>query len=334
MEEILLFAAKAFVIVIAFALITIIVVMASSKKSKKSEFEAEPLHEKYKDIKFFMQSLTFNKKEMKQLKKDMKKEEKDEKNKEPSKKVYVLNFDGDVQADEVSSLREEVTAILQVVKPEDEVVVKVESPGGVVHGYGLAAAQLNRIRESGAKLTVCVDKVAASGGYMMAVVAHRIISAPFAIIGSIGVVAQVPNFHKILKKNEIEYKEYTAGDFKRTVSVFGEITPKGEQKFIEQLESTHSLFKNFVSKYRPQLNLAEVATGEYWFGEDALKKNLVDELSTSDDYLLKRAKDCVIFELKYEKKKSLAEKLSSQLGHVLQKSLMKTIEKLDRRIHF
>ncbi len=243
----------------------------------------------------------------------------------------MLNFDGDLEASDTENLREEITALLQVATAEDEVVVKVESPGGVVHGYGLAASQLLRIRERGIPLTVCVDKVAASGGYLMACVANRIVAAPFAILGSIGVVAQVPNFHRVLKKHDVDFKEYTAGEYKRTVSLFGEITPKGEERFQERLHDTHILFKNFVHRFRPQVDLGKVATGDYWFGEEALHLGLVDELKTSDDLLLSFDKETPIFELNYQVKHTLADKLSGIVGQALTKSLHQAIRSFENQ---
>ncbi len=232
-----------------------------------------------------------------------------------AKKLFVLNFKGDIKASQVDSLREEITAVLQLATTHDEVVVRLESPGGVVHGYGLAASQLLRFRERQIPLTVCVDKVAASGGYMMACVANHVVGAPFAIFGSIGVVAQVPNLNRLLKKHEVDYKEYTAGEFKRTVSMLGEITPKGEQKFLEQLEDTHELFKKWVGGNRPLINLGEVCTGEYWYGQKAKELGLIDEILTSDDYLLRAFKaERPIYEIKYEKKRHLSEKISDFMG--------------------
>ena len=108
--------------------------------------------------------------------------------------------------------------------------------------YGLAASQMQRIRDKKLKLTVCVDKVAASGGYMMAVVADKIIAAPFAVLGSIGVLAQVPNFHRLLKKHDVDFEMLTAGKYKRTLTMFGENTDKGREKFQEDIEDTHVLF--------------------------------------------------------------------------------------------
>ncbi|MBC7458087.1 MAG: protease SohB, partial [Bdellovibrionaceae bacterium] len=223
--------------------------------------------------------------------------------------------------------REEVTNLLLIAKVEEEVIINVESPGGIVHGYGLAAAQILRLRDFGLNVTICIDKVAASGGYMMACTAHKIISAPFAIVGSIGVVAQLPNFNRALKKHDIDYKEYTAGDFKRTVSLFGEITEKGEKKFIEQLEATHVLFKNFVGKYRPQLNIDQVATGEYWFGEDAIKLKLVDQIGTSDDYILNKTKTHIVVKMTIEKKASFSEKISDVLSKAVSLTIEKTIHR-------
>jgi len=194
---------------------------------------------------------------------------------EPSR-LFVLDFDGDIRASAVDTLRESITAVLQVVESDDEVMVRLESAGGMVHSYGLAASQLARLRDAGVRLTVCVDQLAASGGYMMACVGERIVAAPFAIIGSIGVVAQVPNFHRLLKDNQVDFELHTAGDYKRTLTVFGENTDEGRAKFREELEDTHGLFKHFVAKYRPSLEIDRVATGEHWHGTQALDLALVD----------------------------------------------------------
>lgn len=320
MFEILIFAAKLFCVFVFLAgliLLVAILVMRSSHSSK--DLEITPLHERWKNIGLLLKSFLLSKEELKAEKKRLKKEAKKAKTEdEVQSKTFVLRFDGDVKAHQVEGLREEINAILQVATPQDEVVAVVHSPGGVVTGYGLAASQLLRVRSSGIPLTVCVDEIAASGGYLMACVANRIYSAPFAIIGSIGVVAGIPNLHRLLKKLDVDYKEYTAGEFKRTVSFLGEITPKGEQKFLEQLEETHVLFKTFVQKFRPQIEISKVATGEYWYGETALGLGLVDELKTSDDYLLEKAKNKgQIFEIKYEHKTPLSEKLSEFLGKVL-----------------
>ena len=207
--------------------------------------------------------------------------------KKNNQKIFVLDFKGDIQASAADTIREEITLILATAKAgHDRVVVRLESPGGMVHGYGLAAAQLVRLRDAGFNLTICVDKVAASGGYMMACIANEIISAPFAVVGSIGVVAQVPNFNRLLKQHNVDFEMYTAGQYKRTVTMFGENTPEGKAKFEEELQQTHALFKHFVERYRPSLNVEQVATGEHWYGEDARALNLVDKLQTSDEYLL------------------------------------------------
>ena len=163
--------------------------------------------------------------------------------------------------------------------------MRVESAGGTVTGYGLAAAQLTRLRERKVKVTACVDQVAASGGYLMACAADRIVAAPFAILGSIGVVAQVPNLHRLLKKNDIDYEEMTAGEFKRSVSVLGEITPEGREHFRGKLDSTHEAFKRFVQQCRPGVDIARVGDGDVWLGGEALALGLVDALSTSDELL-------------------------------------------------
>lgn len=231
----------------------------------------------------------------------------------PRPRVFVLDFHGDLQASPVASLRDEISALLQVARPGDETVLRLESEGGVVHGYGLAASQLRRVRDQGITLTVAVDKVAASGGYLMACVADRILAAPFAVVGSIGVVGQLPNFNRLLKKHEIDYELHTAGEHKRTLTVFGENTAAGREKFRETLEDAHALFKGFIQQNRPQVNLAEVATGDHWFGTRALALKLVDELKTSDDYLLERSKACDLYELHYKRHRGLVERLGSGL---------------------
>ncbi|WP_087087646.1 protease SohB [Acinetobacter pittii] len=242
-----------------------------------------------------------------------------------NQKIFVLDFKGDIQASAVENLREEITLILATAKAgRDRVVVRLESPGGMVHGYGLAAAQLVRLRDAGFHLTICVDKVAASGGYMMACIANEIIAAPFAIVGSIGVVAQVPNFNRLLKEHNVDFELYTAGQYKRTVTMFGENTPEGKAKFEEELQQTHVLFKHFVEKYRPQLNVDKVATGEHWYGEDALDLNLVDKLQTSDEYLLALLPQHDVYVINTRKKATLGEKLGLQAAQMAD-SLIPTV---------
>lgn len=335
-----LFLAKAVTFVLAVIAIIVAIAGAAMKQHKKGELDITDLSEQYKETEEDIVHALLTKDELKEKEKADKKEAKEQAKadkksakqgdeKEPSKShVFVVDFKGSIDAKEVSSLREEVSAILSVAKPEDEVFVRLESGGGMVHGYGLASSQLDRIRQHNIPLTVSVDKVAASGGYMMACVANSIISAPFAILGSIGVIAQVPNFNKLLKKNDIEFEQFTAGEFKRTVTMFGENTEKGKEKFIEELEETHVLFKNFVSERRPSLDIAKVATGEHWFGLKALELGLVDNIQTSDDYLQSKSKTHKVVAIKYEVKKGLAEKFSkaaslsaeSFIGKLLQRN--------------
>jgi len=224
-------------------------------------------------------------------------------------RVFVLNFDGDIKASAVENMREEITSVLGIATSDDEIVVRLESGGGMVHSYGLASSQLDRIKKLNIPLTVCVDKVAASGGYMMACVADRILAAPFAIMGSIGVVAQLPNFHRLLQKNNIDFEMLTAGEHKRTLTMFGENTDKAREKFVEDLEDTHDLFKDFVGEHRPAVKIDEVANGDVWYGKRALENCLVDELMTSDEYINNRIKDAEVFEVEYVHRKTIQEKL-------------------------
>ena len=233
-------------------------------------------------------------------------------------KVFIINFIGDIKASAVDSLRQEISAILTIAKATDEVVIRLESPGGMVHSYGLAASQLSRIRQANIPLTICVDKVAASGGYMMACIGNKIYAAPFAILGSIGVVAQIPNAHKLLKKHDVDYEVMTAGEYKRTMTVFGENTAKGREKFQEDLEITHQLFKDFVAINRPLLNIDEIATGETWLGTAALDKQLVDGIITSDQYLMDKAKEAELYVVHYAIKKGLNERLGLTASSVVE----------------
>ncbi|MFN7454531.1 MAG: protease SohB [Pseudobdellovibrionaceae bacterium] len=338
--EVLEFFLKALVIVASIAAVFVVIAMFATKATHKSELEVEPLHEKMKETAQFLKSFSMSKEERKVEKKKRKAEQKEKEKTQkqnPSqheKRVFVLNFEGDLHAHQVESLREEITAILQTATTEDEVVIKLESPGGVVHGYGLAASQLARFRERGIPLTVCVDKVAASGGYMMAVLGNKILAAPFAILGSIGVLAQVPNFHRILKKFDVDYKEYTAGDYKRTISLLGEISPEGEKHFLGRLQDTHNLFKAHVHEYRPQLNVKEVANGDHWYGKEALALGLIDGIKTSDDYLMSFPPETPIFKVSYKTKESWNEKLSQILGKSLEKGLFQVWSKLEKQKFF
>jgi serine protease SohB len=231
-------------------------------------------------------------------------------------RLFVLDFHGDLEASRVAALREEISALLQVAQPRDGVLLRLESAGGVVHGYGLAASQLSRIRERGLRLTVAVDKVAASGGYLMACVANEIIAAPFAILGSIGVVAQLPNFNRLLREKHIDFELHTAGEYKRTLTLFGENTEAGRAKFQEELDQTHALFKSFVAANRPQLPLERVATGEHWYGTQALDLKLIDAIRTSDDWLLEKVKEADAYELRYRLRRSLRDQLMGSVGRL------------------
>ena len=316
MTEYGMFLAKSFTLFV-FLLLVLggILLLFSRKQSDSSEhLEVKKLNQKYESmsltLKREMLSNKAFKQELKALKISHKQDQKSSSDTE-RKRVYVLNFKGDVRASEVSSLRESVTAILTVAKASDEVVVLLESSGGTVHGYGLGASQLQRIRDQGIKLTVAVDKVAASGGYLMACVADSIIAAPFAIIGSVGVISQIPNFNRLLKKLAIDFEQMTAGEFKRTLTLFGENTDKDRNKFQEEIEDTHRLFKEFVAENRSIIDIDTIATGEHWYGKRALALNLVDDLCTSDDYLCAKAEKADLFSVSYIRPKSILERLFS-----------------------
>lgn len=335
-----LFLAKSVTLLLAILIVIVMVVAASSrgKRDHDGELEVSLLNDKYDELEDSLKAVVFDEEQLKQQHKDAKKkakqEKKDKKNNaaadQPAekKRLFVLKFDGDVKASAVAGLREEITAILTLATPEDEVVLCLESPGGMVHTYGLASSQLTRITKQDIPLTISVDAVAASGGYMMACIGTKILAAPFAIIGSIGVVAQLPNFHRLLKKNDIDFEMFTAGEYKRTVTMFGENTDKGKSKFVEELEDTHELFKSFVAEHRPQVNIPEVATGEIWYGQRALENNLIDDIQTSDEYLMSRRKDANIYLVKFAARKTLQEKLGLAAANITDGVVSKVWDRL------
>ncbi len=338
------FLAKVVTLVIAILVVvgSLIAMGMKQKKQPHGHLEITHLNDEIERMAEALKDATEDKamskqqhKEKKKLLKEKAKEDKKKaKNKgqiDSKKRVYVLDFDGDIKASEVDNLREEITTVLSVINPErDEVVLTLSSGGGMVHAYGLASSQVKRIKDKGVPLTVCVDKVAASGGYMMACVADKILAAPFAVMGSIGVVAQLPNFHRLLKKHDIDYETLTAGEYKRTLTMFGENTDKGREKFTEDLEDTHELFKEFVKENRPQLDIESIATGEVWFGQRALEKNLVDELKTSDEYLVDSCQDADVYLVSYEFKKTLQERFSLGMHSTIDRLLLTWWDRLQK----
>ncbi|MCP4701117.1 MAG: protease SohB [Gammaproteobacteria bacterium] len=329
-----LFLAKMITLAIAFvAVIGFLAAMAGREKGifeKKGELHVTNIGERIKEFTDTLENAILSKEDYKARLKAEKHKAKEEKkqrkaksakdetgtDKKRRKRIFVLEFDGDIRASAVESLREEITAILTAAEPEagDEVLLKLESSGGMVHSYGLASSQLQRIRDKGIRLTVAVDKVAASGGYMMACVADHIIAAPFAVVGSIGVLVHMPNFHRLLRKHEVDFEELTAGEYKRTLTLFGENTDKARNKLKEELEDTHLLFKDFITAWRPALDLSKAATGEHWYGTRAKALNLVDELSTSDDFLLAAVKDADLYQVDYVGKRHLLDMLPAMVS--------------------
>ena len=286
-----------------------------SRSAMNEHLDIKNINQKYEQLQLMLRFAIFSKKEFKKAVKEIKSKHKKGGKKQGQatdrRRVFILNFKGDIRASEVHSLREEITALLTVAGKRDEVLVKVESSGGTVHGYGLAASQLKRVRNKNITLTVSVDKVAASGGYMMACVADKIIAAPFAIIGSIGVLAQLPNFNRFLKKHGIEFEQISAGRHKRTLTLFGENTDEDREKLKDELEETHDLFKHFVKENREIVDVEKIATGEHWYGKQALELKLVDQLLTSDDYLCTASENADLYELEYVRKKPFLEKIFS-----------------------
>ncbi len=309
-----LFLAKAVTFVVAAGALTLIVVGLSRRGSPAGGLKVEKINERYRELSGTLRQAVLPKadwkKEKKREVKELKAREKEAaKHEAERRRVFVLDFKGDLRATAVTSLREEISAVIAVARPEDEVVLRLENFGGAVHEHGLAASQLLRLRKRNIALTAIVDKGAASGGYMMACVAGRIIAAPFAVVGSIGVLAQIPNFHRALADRGVDFEQVTAGRYKRTVTMFGRNTDEDRAKLKEELEDVHTLFKSMVAENRPQLDIERVATGEHWYGTRALELKLIDEIGSSDDYLLQATTGADVFHLSYRTRHTLSEKL-------------------------
>jgi serine protease SohB len=299
-----LFLLKTLTVVISIVLI-LSFIMSTRNNKTEGDITIKNINEEFSLLEENIKKNLLGKSEFKKFIKLRKKNKKTN-----GKRLFVLDFKGNIKASEIVSLRREISGIILSYQKSDEVLLRLENSGGTVHEHGLAAAQLKRLKDKNIPLTICVDKVAASGGYMMACVANKIIASPFAIIGSIGVLAQVPNFNKLLKNKGIDFEQHTAGNYKRTVTMFGENTDKDREKLVEQLQDIHILFKDFITTNRKNIDIDKVATGEYWYGPKALELNLIDGIMTSDEYILSMINEFEIFHIQYKKLKTLSDKIS------------------------
>ena len=314
-----LFLAETLTVVAAVAAVILLIAALAARRrggSGPERLEVRDLGARYRDMKQILENGLLGAKERKAAvkvrKREAKARKKDARSTRP--RVFVLDFKGDMRASAVASLREEVTAVLAFARPEDEVLVRLENTGGLVHEHGFAASQLMRVRERGIPLTVSVDRIAASGGYMMACVADRILAAPFAILGSIGVLAQIPNFHRLLDRHGIDFEQFKGGEYKRTVTLFGENTDADREKLRQDIEEIHTIFKHFVTEQRPGLDIDKVATGEHWLARRAKDLGLCDELITSDDYLLAANERAELVGVRFEARKRFATRLAESVA--------------------
>jgi len=314
-------------------LIPILMISSSTKHRKetdKGRIIVKNLSDKLEEIGVTLKSAEMDPKAYKSFLKERNKKKKKEVKGKPKEIVYVLDFKGDIQASAVGKLKQEINAIIASQVKCKEVVIKVESGGGSAYAYGLCAAELKRLVDNKIKLTVCIDKMAASGGYLMSCVATKIVAAPWAIVGSIGVIAQLPNFHRLLKKLDIDIEMHTAGKFKRTLTTLGKNTKQGREKFISELEDLHVVFKDFVQENRSKIQVAKVSTGEVWQGDKAKKLGLIDEIGTSDDYLLKLASKFKLLEIQYFEKKPFTARIGAAVEVVVEKGIYKILDILNK----
>ena len=349
-----LFFLKVLTVVIAIIVVIVAIVASASRGRKESasgKVSITRLNEQFDDMRDTLSMALLDDSALKFTEKDKKAEDKAKRKAEKKeakaaskkrgkgetrvseptrKRVFVVDFDGDVRASAVENLRRELSAILTTATPQDEVVVRLESGGGMVASYGLGASQLARVLDKNIPLTVTVDTVAASGGYMMACVSNKILAAPFSMVGSIGVVAQMPNFHRLLKKYDIDFELLTAGKYKRTLTMLGENTDEAREKFVEDIERIHNSFKDHVQRYRRKLDIEQVATGEVWLGQEALELNLVDVVSTSDEYLMKACDSSDVMIVQYKEKKALSDRLAISFESSVDGLLMRWLDRLIR----
>lgn len=319
----LLFLAKTVTLLLA-ALALVIVIAVASRRGRRPRrgLQIRNLTERYDELNHTMRAALLAKPQARREAKERRRRDRARKREQRSAggqhrpRVFVLDFHGDLRATQVDALREEITAVLAVAEPQDEVLVRLENPGGLVHEQGLAASQLARVRQRGIPLTVAVDKVAASGGYMMACVADRILAAPFALVGSIGVISEFPNFNRLLDRHGVEVEQFKGGDLKRTVTMLGRTTDVDRERMAAEIEDVHALFKEFVATHRPQLEIGTVATGQAWYGTRALELNLVDELVTSDDYLLRARDRADLYGVRYLRPVPMNRRLTSALSRI------------------
>ncbi|MEE3003483.1 MAG: protease SohB [Pseudomonadota bacterium] len=302
------FLLKTITIIVAIFLILGKIFSLKQEDKSTGKIKLKKLNEEYTQTKNELSKDILSKVDYKKLLKSEKKQQKKLKKSLP--KLFLLEFKGDIRASAAAELRDEITAILSLASTKDKVVIQLESPGGCVHDYGFAASQLSRIREKNITLVVAVDKVAASGGYMMASVASEIIAAPFAVIGSIGVYMALPNFHKFLKDKKIEFEDLTAGPDKRNLTTFSPNTKDDREKAQEQIDNIHRLFIDFVKKYRPNIDPEKVATGKTWHALDAINLNLIDKIITSDDYITSAMSKYEVLRINKKKSKKILEKLT------------------------
>ncbi|MCW4153476.1 protease SohB [Halomonas sp. 18H] len=330
--EIGTFIVQACIIVAVIGIGVLLIARAKAEGERDLTLHVEPLHERRlsraRRLRLAATPAGIRKKLLKTFRREDKHRRK-EKGETETPNVWVLTFKGDMKASATEHFAQEISALIEVAKPDDEVVICLESPGGLVHAYGLAAAQLDRLREAGLTTTVCVDKVAASGGYLMACTAHHIKAAPFAVVGSIGVVAQIPNIHRLLKRHDVDVELLTAGKYKRTLTLLGENTDEGREKFLEDLENTHQLFKRYVGERRPDMDIDALATGEIWYGSEALDRKLVDSVGTSEAYLMERIAKAHVYRVKLEPPKTVGRKFGLAMASGVENAVLKGLSMLE-----
>jgi protease-4 len=199
---------------------------------------------------------------------------------------------------ELEGVIAEVDDLVREVKSHREnpqvkaVVMRINSPGGVVGPTQELHQALLRVREAGKPVVASLGSVAASGGYYTAVAADRIYANPGTLTGSIGVIMQMANLQDLFKKVGVDYVVVKAGQYKDLGNVSRQMTPEERRVLQGLLDNVHAQFIDAVAEGR-KLDRAEVvkfADGRVFSGVQARDLKMVDTLGSLEDAVNEAAK--------------------------------------------
>lgn len=164
------------------------------------------------------------------------------------------------------------------------IVLRVDSPGGTVAASEEIATY---VKECEKPVVVSVGDVGASGAYMISSQADSIWANPGSSVGSIGVIAQIPNVSGLLDMVGVEFQTFTAGEYKDAGSAYRDLTKEEEALIQGEVEEAYDQFIDIVAEGRglERAKVEELAIGWTWSGVRAKELGLVDEVGTYRDAL-------------------------------------------------